>query len=117
MVEREGLIISRSSLLHILLEAGLYQLRQRVVEPHRQRRTRYAQAGMLVQIDASPHAWLQRRGPPLTLVAAIDDATNALPAALLRVTEDAQGSFLLLKQLVRTHGRPLALYHDRHGIF
>ena len=117
LAEREGLALSRSSLRRILLEAGLYHPRQPAPEPHRQRRARYAQAGMLVQIDASPHDWLQGRGPRLTLVAAIDDATNVIPAALFRPTEDAHGSFLLLEQLVTTHGRPLALYHDRHSIF
>ena len=117
LAEREGLVLSRSSLRRILLEAGLYHPRQPAPEPHRQRRARYAQAGMLVQIDASPHDWLQGRGPRLTLLAAIDDATNVIPAALFRLTEDAHGYFLLVHQLVTTHGRPLALYHDRHSIF
>jgi hypothetical protein len=31
--------------------------------------------------------------------------------------EDAAGYFLLVQHLVQQHGRPLALYHDRHGIF
>ena len=117
LAEREGLVLSRSSLRRLLLAAGLYHPRHQAAAPHRQRRARSAQAGMLVQIDASPHDWLQGRGPRLTLVAAIDDATNVIPAALFRLTEDAHGSFLLLEQLVTTHGRPLALYHDRHSIF
>ena len=117
LAEREGLVVSRSSLRRILIDAELYRPRHRAAEPHRQRRARYAQAGMLVQIDASPHDWLQGRGPQLTLVAAIDDATNEVPAALFRLTEDAHGYFLLLERLVTTHGRPLALYHDRHSIF
>jgi hypothetical protein len=71
----------------------------------------------LVQIDGSPHAWLQDRGPRLTLLAAIDDATGQVEAALFRQQEDAQGYFLLLWQLVERQGRPLALYHDRHSIF
>ena len=36
---------------------------------------------MLLQLDASPHAWLEERGPRLHLVAAIDDATGTVPAA------------------------------------
>ncbi|OLC60894.1 MAG: hypothetical protein AUH89_03295 [Ktedonobacter sp. 13_1_40CM_4_52_4] len=44
---------------------------------------------MLVQIDASRHAWLQERGPWMTLVAAIDDATGKLVAAVFREQEDA----------------------------
>jgi transposase len=113
---REAIHLSRSSVRRILLEAGL-AAPERPAVAARQRRPRFRQAGMLVQIDASPHAWLEGRGPALVLLAAIDDATNEVPAALFRETEDAQGYFLLLERLVTTHGRPLALYHDRHGIF
>jgi transposase len=116
LAEREGLVLSRSSVRRILLDAGLTTPEHLAVAA-RQRRPRYRQAGMLVQIDASPHAWLEGRGPALVLLAAIDDATNEVPAALFRPTEDAHGYFLLLERLVTTHGRPLALYHDRHSIF
>lgn len=116
LAEREGIVLSRSSVRRILLAAGL-AVAEPVAATARQRRPRFRQAGMLVQIDGSPHDWLAGRGPALVLLAAIDDATNEVPAALFRPTEDAHGYFLLLEQLVTTHGRPLALYHDRHGIF
>jgi hypothetical protein len=116
LAEREGITLSRSSVRRILLDAGLTTPDHPAVAA-RQRRPRFRQAGMLVQIDASPHAWLEGRGPALVLLAAIDDATNEVPAALFRATEDAHGSVLVLERLVRTQGRPLALYHDRHGIF
>jgi len=116
LAEREGIVLSQSSVRRIVLAAGL-ATPERPSGAARQRRPRYPQAGMLVQIDASPHDWLQGRGPRLVLLAAIDDATNDVPAALFRPTEDAHGYFLLLERLVTTHGRPLALYHDRHGIF
>jgi hypothetical protein len=44
---------------------------------------------MLLQIDGSRHAWLQERGLWLTLLAAIDDATGKLAAAVFREQEDA----------------------------
>jgi transposase len=116
LAEREGIDLSRSSVRRILLDAGLTTPAPPAVAA-RQRRPRYPQAGMLVQIDASPHDWLEGRGPALVLLAAIDDATNEVPTALFRPTEDAHGYFLLLERLVTTHGRPLALYHDRHSIF
>jgi hypothetical protein len=72
---------------------------------------------MLLQIDGSRHDWLQSRGAYLTLVGAIDDATGTVPYALFREQEDAHGYFLLLREIVRTKGIPLALYSDRHGIF
>lgn len=34
---------------------------------------------MLLQLDGSPHDWLEGRGPRLTLLVAIDDATNEVP--------------------------------------
>ena len=113
----EGIAVSRSSVRRILGEAGIGSPRTRRVPKHRSRRERYARAGMLVQIDASPHDWLEGRGPRLTLFAAIDDATGELLALLFRAEEDAQGYFLLVQMIVERHGRPLALYHDRHSIF
>jgi transposase len=115
--EQEGIVLSRSSVRRILGAAGIGSPRKRRGPQHRSRRERYPQAGMLVQIDASPHDWLEGRGPRLTLFAAIDDATGELLALLFRAEEDAQGYFLLVQQIVARRGRPLAVYHDRHGIF
>ena len=115
--EREELQISRSALRRVLLEAGIPTPRKRRPPKHRSRRERYAQEGMLLQIDGSLHDWLEGRGPALTLIGAIDDATGKVPHALFREHEDAQGYFLLLEHIVLREGRPLALYHDRHGIF
>jgi transposase len=115
--EVEGIILSRSSVRRILGAAGVGSPRTRRAPQHRSRRERYPRAGMLVQIDASPHDWLEGRGPRLTLFAAIDDATGAILALLFRVEEDAAGYFLLVQAVVARHGRPAALYHDRHSIF
>jgi transposase len=117
LAERDGIQLSRASLRRILLDAGLSSPRTRRAPKHRRRRERYPQAGMLLQLDASRHDWLQGRGPCLTLVGAIDDATNVVPYALFREQEDAHGYFLLMEHIVRTAGRPLAVYRDRHGIF
>ncbi len=72
---------------------------------------------MLLQADASRHDWLEGRGPLLTLVGGIDDATSAITGAVFREQEDAAGYFLMLHQTIRRRGLPLALYTDRHGIF
>ena len=120
--EGEGIALSRSSVRRILGAAGIGSPRTRRAPTHRSRRSRYPQAGMLVQIDASPHDWLEGRGPRLTLFAAIDGCplgrtTGAVLALLFRAEEDAAGYFLLVRAVVTAHGRPLALYHDRHAIF
>ena len=72
---------------------------------------------MLVQVDGSVHAWLEERGPRCTLLLAIDDATSTVPYALFRHEEDTHGYFLLMQELIRRCGVPLALYSDRHAVF
>lgn len=72
---------------------------------------------MLLQVDGSPHDWLEGRGPRLCLVGAIDDATSHVPAAVFRRQEDIQGYFMVLRRVVKTKGVPLSLYHDKHTIF
>ena len=117
LAEREGLAMSRSSVWRILTTAGLRSSRHRRPAKHRCRRERYPQEGMLLQIDGSQHDWLEGRGPYLTLVAAMDDASGKVAGALFREEEDAQGYFLLLREIICGQGIPLALYSDRHGIF
>jgi transposase len=117
LAEHEDIELSRSSIRRILREAGIASPRKRRAPKHRSRRERMPQEGMLLQIDGSRHDWLAGRGPYLTLIGAIDDATGTAPYALFRQQEDAHGYFLLLEHIVLQHGRPLALYHDRHGIF
>jgi hypothetical protein len=72
---------------------------------------------MLLQIDGSRHDWLEGRGPYLTLIGGIDDATGKVPHAVFRQQEDAQGYFVLLEHIVLREGIPVAVYRDRHGIF
>ncbi|MBI5923786.1 MAG: hypothetical protein HY847_19335 [Betaproteobacteria bacterium] len=62
--------------------------------PKRQRRKRPFQLherrsciGELVQIDGSPHAWLEGRRPRCTLIAFIDDATGRLQYARFESAE------------------------------
>lgn len=117
LAEREGIVLSRHAVRRRRLAAGLARPRSRRPPAHRRRRERRAQAGMLLQLDASPHAWLEDRGPACSLVAAIDDATGTVPAALFRAQEDAAGYLTVLHAVVTSVGRPEAVSHDRHTIF
>jgi hypothetical protein len=76
-----------------------------------------SQEGMLVQMDGSYHDWLEARGPWLTLLLAIDDATGTVPFALFREHEDTHGYFHLFEGIIRNKGIPLAVYTDRHAVF
>jgi transposase len=115
--EREGTRLSRSSVRRILLNSGLSSPRKRKAPRHRSRRARFPQEGMLLQIDGSPHDWLEGRGPELCLMGAIDDATGKVPYALFQDHEDSTGYFRILREITRRYGIPLALYHDKHSIF
>ena len=115
--EREGVKVSRPSVRRILKAVGMRSPKTRRSSKHRRRRERYPKEGMLIQVDGSPHDWLEGRGPELTLIGSIDDATGKVPFALFREEEDAQGYFLMLRGIVGSKGIPLAIYHDRHGIF
>jgi transposase len=115
--EWKGIKLSRSSVRNILKSVGITSPKTRRPPKHSSRRERYPQEGMLLQIDASPHAWLEYRGPRLTLVGAIDDATGKVPFAFFQEQEDSAGYFKLLRGIVKRYGIPLALYHDRHSIF
>ena len=114
--EREGIVLSRSTVRRLLLREGLSSPRYRRSR-HRYRRQRMPQEGMLLQVDGSHHAWLEDRGPVLTLLLAVDDATGTVPYALFREQEDTQGYLLLMRSIVQSMGIPLALYSDRHSVF
>jgi transposase len=115
--EKEATRLSRSSVRRILLEKGIRSPHKRKAPKHRSRRTRFPQEGMLLQIDGSPHDWLEGRGPELCLIGAIDDATGKVPYAHFQEQEDSRGYFRLLQEITRKYGIPLALSHDRHSIF
>ncbi len=117
LAEREGLVLSRPTIHRVLTAEGLRSPRTRRRAKHRRRRVRFPQAGMLMQMDGSHHAWLEDRGPRLTLLHAVDDATGTVLGAVFREHEDAQGYLLLLRHVTHTSGLPLAVYTDRHGIF
>jgi transposase len=117
LAEDEGIVIGRSSLQRLLRGAGVGTTRTRRAPRYRSRRERMPQAGLLVQLDGSPHDWLEGRGPRLTLVGAIDDATGAIVAATFREVEDGLAYLTILARMCRTHGVPAAVYRDRSGIF
>jgi len=115
--EREGVKLSRPTVHRILKQAGIPSPRRRRPPRHRRRRERMPQPGLLILLDGSTHPWLGIHRPWLTLLAAMDDATGEVLAAVFREHEDAEGYLRLLEMLTRRYGVPLAAYTDRHGIF
>jgi len=75
------------------------------------------QEGMLLQMDGSHHLWLEDRGPWLTLLLAVDDATGTVPYALIQEQEDTRGYLSLLQGIIERQGVPMAVYTDGHAVF
>lgn len=115
--EQFAITISYSSLYRLRLRARLLSPRTRRVPKHRSRREPRQTAGDMLQTDASTHDWLEGRGPHLSLVAYIDDATNQIVGATFREQEDATGYMLVLRDICLQQGVPLSIYADRHTIF
>lgn len=111
------IVISRSTARRLRRAMGQPSPRQRRAPRGRRRRERYGQPGLLLQLDGSQHHWLEERGPALTLLIAIDDASSEIPAGLFREEEDDAGYFELMWCISQSHGLPQAVYTDRHTIF
>lgn len=117
LVERHGFGHSVETLRAWMIAEALWQPRQRRKAAIHQRRPRRPCRGELVQIDGSPHAWFEDRGPDCCLIVFIDDATSALGALRFVPAETTQAYMETLATYLPAHGRPVAFYSDRHGIF
>ena len=117
LAEEEGIGVGRSSLRRLLRSRGIASPRTRRARTYRSRRERMAQEGLMVQVDGSRHDWLEGRGPWLTLVGGIDDATGKFVGAVFREAEDGVGYLLMLRQMARRYGLPASLYRDGSGVF
>src|SRR5258708_6717282 len=117
LVEREGFSLSRETLRRLLRKNGLGSPRKRRAPAHRQRRVRSARLGELVQLDGSPHDWLEGRGTQLTALGMQDDATGKILAAQFFPSETTFGYLCLLRTLLRRFGVPLAFYGDPSLLF
>ena len=116
LTDPEGIRVSRETVRQILRAAGFASPRKRRPPRHRARRQRRAAAGMLLQVDGS-HDWLEGRGPTLTLVGAIDDATGQVPGACFAEHETTWAYLSLFLHVFTKQGLPQAIYADRHSIF
>lgn len=111
-----AIVVSVETLRQWLIQAGLWKSRvqRRTIHRARDRRPRF---GELIQIDGSPHDWLEDRGPRCTMIVFIDDATSRVLYARLVPAETTQAYFDGVAAHLAQHGRPLAYYSDRHSIF
>jgi hypothetical protein len=117
LAEHHGCSVSRETLRGWMIADGLWtDRRHRAPSPHQPRRRREC-LGELVQIDGSEHAWFENRGEMCTLLAFVDDATSRLMQLRFVASESAFDYFRATRGYLETHGKPVAFYSDKHGIF
>ena len=117
IVEVHGLQISTESVRQIQITEGLWKAKKKKRISVHQLRQRRASFGELIQIDGSPHAWFEDRGPRCTLLVFIDDATGKLVELFFCPQESFYNYAEAAKRYFKRYGKPLAFYSDKHGIF
>lgn len=115
--EQEEIELSREKVRRVLRANGIGSPRKRRGIKHRSRRERRASEGMMLQVDGSPHDWLQGRGPRLCLIGAIDDATSKVMGAFFAPAESSWGYFHLFCEIFKEHGVSQSIYTDCHSVF
>jgi transposase len=117
LASREEIILSSKTIGRILKAARVTNFHAHRAARRRPSRERRSQEGMLSQCDASPHDWLEGRGPEMSLHGSIDDATSKVQGLHFRLQEDTVGYLNVLNQVVTNFGVPQGMYSDRHTIF
>ena len=117
LAEQHKITVSKETLRKWLMEAGAWKAKQRQVKQVHVWRPRRSCRGELVQWDTSIHDWLEGRSTePVKLIAMIDDASSELFARF--VAEDSTVEHMkVLKKYLEQHGRPMAFYTDKAGLF
>ena len=115
--ERNGIKVSKETVRQMMIEEGLHKPKTRPMEDLHPLRERMKHRGELVQIDGSPHDWLEDRAERACLLVFIDDATSEILAAKF-VPEESYFAYAgLFKTYFQQHGLPEALYSDRFSVF
>lgn len=115
--ECHEIYLSVATLRNWMIAAGIWVPRHlrtaRIYQP-RYRRDCF---GELVQIDGSEHYWFEDRGPKVTLLVYIDDATSRLLELRFVPSESTFDYFISTKRYLRRFGKPVAFYSDKHSVF
>jgi transposase len=117
LTEVEGVKLSIGSVRKLMIAHEIWiskKIKRKRIFQMRKRRLR---EGELVQVDGSEHAWFEERGPRCTLLVYIDDATSRLKELKFVGSESRFSYFSATENYLKRHGRPLAFYSDKHGVF
>ena len=117
LVEKEKLKLSVESVRQLMIVEELWKPRKVKKVVAHQLRERRACVGELVQIDGSPHDWFEGRAEACVLLVFIDDASGKLLQLFFVESESFFSYCTAADGYFRQHGKPVAFYSDKHGIF
>jgi transposase len=119
LVENHGIKFSIETLRKAMIAHGIWKTKSQKKAHIHQMRERRSCEGELVQIDGSPHDWFEGRGDMgnCTLLVFVDDATSKLLHLEFVESESTWSYFGAMRRYLSNHGKPVALYSDKHGVF
>jgi transposase len=117
LTELHGVKVSVETLRQWMTTDGLWEPRAgRAARVHPPRRRR-ACLGELIQIDGCDHEWFESRAPRCVLLVYVDDATSRLMHMRFVPSESTFDYFESTRQYIEEHGKPVAFYSDKAGVF
>ena len=117
LAKQKKIILSRETVRTLMIEEELWKPKPRSGPAlHREWRERRALFGELVQFDGSYHDWLEN-GDEECLLAAIDDATSAIPRSVFDDNEGVYAVFRFWTAYIEAHGLPVAIYMDKFSTY
>lgn len=111
--EHEKIVVKYPTFRRWCHERHLVKRRKRGKGVARNRRTRMASEGLLLQMDGSPHRYNGK--DEWCLIAAIDDATSDIPYAEFFLSEDTINCMTVMQKIIEKKGIPYAIYVDKAG--
>lgn len=115
LLELDGIKISKETLRGWLIKDGSLKTRRKK-KTHRSWRERKGHFGEMIQMDGSDHNWLEGRGPRLTLMGFVDDATGSVFGRFYEY-EGTLSAMDGLKRYIGTYGIPQSIYLDKHSTY
>lgn len=117
LAEVHGLPIGVETLRQWMIDDAIWVRRRDRIKRVHQPRHRRDCLGELVQVDGCEHWWFEDRGPQCTLLVFVDDATSRLMHLSFVASESAFSYFQAARTYLEDHGKPIALYSDKHSVF
>ena len=115
--EKHNIKMGKETLRQLMIKEGIWKPKKVKNKKIYARRTRRSRYGELIQIDGSYHSWFEDRGEKCCLLVAVDDATSAITGLRFCNHETTYDYLEFLKEYIKNHGKPMAFYSDKHGVF